>query len=149
MSDSNDGLSDADQIEAVADQLTASADQLHASIMRAIKTSDGGDPDTARALLDDELVLRQRANSLYGDAAAFVVGKLGQSQQHIIALTGAANEQLAKIAALADAVSLVGALLAFAGAVITRQPAPILAALEKIAHQVQSVKADRSPTTAS
>ena len=54
--------------------------------MRDIRAYDGGPvPDkvqaTARALLEDELLLRQRANGLYADAATFIVKSLGKSQQ--------------------------------------------------------------------
>jgi hypothetical protein len=93
-------------------------------------------------LLDDELLLRQRANSLYADAATYVVKTLGKPQQHVIELTVAAAEKIRKIAMIGDVVGLVGGLLSLAAAAATGQPLPILAALEKIRTQVKVVQAD-------
>ena len=141
------GLATVPQIEALADQLSACADQIHARVMRDIKGHNGGpvsdaEQATARALLDDELLLRQRANGLYADAATYVVKTLGKPQQHVIELTVAAAEKIRKIAMLGDVVGLVGGLLSLAGAAATGQAAPILAALAKIGIQVKAVQAD-------
>ncbi|MDL2357393.1 MAG: hypothetical protein QFF03_19235 [Pseudomonadota bacterium] len=142
------GLATVPQIEALADQLSACADQIHARVMKDIKAHNGGpigdaDQATARALLDDEVLLRQRANSLYADAATYVVKTLGKPQQHVIELTVAAAEKIRKIALIGDVVGLVGGLLSLAGAAATGQAAPILAALDKIRTQVKAVQADQ------
>ncbi|MES2127950.1 MAG: hypothetical protein V4463_11815 [Pseudomonadota bacterium] len=134
-----DGLSNTEEIEALADQLSQAADQIHARIMRDIKAGKG-DQDTARQLLDDELVLRQRANGLYADAATYVVKALGRSQQQVLALTTAAAAKLARITRLADGLGLVAAMAALAGAAATGQPAPILLALEKLHHAIDSTR---------
>ena len=140
------GLATVPQVEALADQLSACADELHARVMKSIKSHQGDFSDaeqaTARALLDDEVLLRQRANGLYADAATYVVKTLGQSQQHVMALTADAAEKIRKIAMVGDVVGLVGGLLSLAGAAATGQAAPILVALEKIRTQVKAVKAD-------
>jgi hypothetical protein len=141
------GLATVPQIEALADQLSACADQIHARVMKDIKAHNGGpigdaEQATARALLDDELLLRQRANSLYADAATYVVKTLGKPQQHVMELTAAAAEKIRKIVMLGDVVGLVGGLLSLAGAAATGQAAPILAALDKIRTQVKAVQAD-------
>ena len=135
------------EIEALADQLSACADQIHARVMKDIKSHNGGpfsdaEQATARALLDDELLLRQRANSLYADAATYVVKTLGKPQQHVLELTAAAAEKIRKITMIGDVVGLVGGLLSLAGAAATGQAAPILVALEKIRTQVKAVQAD-------
>jgi hypothetical protein len=139
------GLGSVEQVEALADQLSACADQIHARVMKDIKGHSGPFTDaeqaTARALLDDELLLRQRANSLYADAATFVVKTLGKSQQHVIELTAQAAEKIRKITRIGDVVGLVGALLSLAGAAATGQAAPILVALAKIDKQVDAVNA--------
>jgi hypothetical protein len=115
-------------------------------VMKDIKSHSGPFTDaeqaTARALLDDELLLRQRANSLYADAATFVVKTLGKPQQHVIELTAQAAEKIRKIAVIGDVVGLVGGLLSLAGAAATGQAAPILAALAKIHTQVKAVQAN-------
>ena len=141
------GLASVAQIEALADQLSACADEIHARVMKDIKAHNGGpfsdaEQATARALLDDELLLRQRANSLYADAATYVVKTLGKPQQHVMELTVAAAEKIRKIAMIGDVVGLVGGLLSLAGAAATGQAAPILAALKKIRDQLKAVKAD-------
>jgi hypothetical protein len=140
------GLASVAEIEALADQLSACADQIHARVMKNIKSHNGGpisdaEQATARALLDDEVLLRQRANSLYADAATYVVKTLGKPQQHVLELTAAAAEKIRKIALIGDVVGLVGGLLSLAGAAATGQAAPILAALEKIRTQVKAVQA--------
>jgi hypothetical protein len=114
--------------------------------MKDIKAHSGGYSDaeqaTARALFDDELLLRQRANSLYADAATYVVKTLGKPQQHVLELTAAAAEKIRKITLIGDVTGLVGGLLALAGAAATGQAAPILVALEKIRVQLKAVAAD-------
>jgi len=141
------GLATVPQIEALADQLSVCADQIHARVMKDIKAHNGGpvgdaEQATARALLDDELLLRQRANSLYADAATYVVKTLGKPQQHVMELTAAAGKKIRRITMIGDVVGLVGGLLALAGAAATGQPVPILAALDKIRNQVKAVQAD-------
>ena len=71
-------LSSPAHIIELADQLSACADQIHERVMKEIRSYQGGPvPEgvqaTARALLEDETLMRQRANSLYADAAAFIV----------------------------------------------------------------------------
>ena len=141
------GLASVAQVEALADQLSACADQIHARVMKDIKAHAGGpfsdaEQATARALLDDEVLLRQRANSLYADAATYVVKTLGKPQQHVMELTAAAAEKIRKITMIGDVVGLVGGLLSLAGAAATGQAAPILVALDKIRTQVKAVQAD-------
>lgn len=139
------GLASVPQIEALADQLSACADQIHARVMKDIKARNGGpfsdaEQATARALLDDEMLLRQRANSLYADAAACVVKTLGKPQQQVLALTAAAAEKIRKITMLGEVVGLVGGLLSLAGAVATGEAVAILAALAKVQLQLKTVK---------
>ncbi len=142
----HNGLASVAQIEALADQLSACADQIHARVMKDIKSHRGPFSDaeqaTARALLDDEVLLRQRANSLYADAATYLVKTLGKPQAQVIELTAAAAEKIRKIAMIGDAVGLVGGLLSLAGAAATGQAAPILAALDKIRTQIKALRAD-------
>lgn len=150
MSTDEHGLSTPAQVEALADQLAASADQLHARLKDdAAAIAAMADDDPARAqrraaakvMLEAEQELRQRANGLYADAATTIVGTLGMSQQHVIALTTAAAEKIRKITLIGDAAGLVAGLLALAGAVASRRPAPALAALETIRVQLAAVKA--------
>jgi hypothetical protein len=144
------GLATVAEVEALADQLSACADQIHARVMKDIKSHSGGpfsdaEQATARALLDDELLLRQRANNLYADAATYVVKTLGKPQAHVLALTVAAAEKIRQIAMIGNVVGLVGGLLSLSAAAATGQAAPILLALEKIRLQLQAVKAVMPP----
>lgn len=140
------GLATPDQIVELADQLSACADQIHERVMREIRAYAGGPvPDkvqaTARALLEDEVLLRQRANGLYADAATFIVRALGKPQAQLVKLTADAAEKIRKIGVIGEVTSLVGGLLALAGAAATGQAVPVLVALEKIHKQVKAIEA--------
>ena len=144
----DDGLASVGQVVELADQLSACADQLHERIMRDIRVyEDGSVPyrvqAAARVLLEDELILRQRANALYADAATHIVKSLGKSQQGVIALTSAAAEKIRKIAVIGDVTGLVASLLHLAGAAATGQAIPILMALDGIRAQVAVLEAHR------
>jgi hypothetical protein len=135
------GLSTVPQVIELADHLTAAADLLHERIMHDIRAFHGGAvpearQNAARALLDDEMVLRQRANGLYADAATYIVRSLGKSQQHVIGLTIAAAEKIRTIAKIGDGISLVARLLGIAAAAATGQAAPLMLSLEALKHQL-------------
>jgi hypothetical protein len=130
-------LSSSEKIVELADHLSACADQLHARVMQEIRSHAGGPvPEhvqaSARALFDDEVLLRQRANGLYADAAALIVKGLGKQQAQLVKLTADAAEKIRKIGVIGEATGLVGGLLALAGAAASGQPALILAAVDKI-----------------
>lgn len=125
------------QIMELAEHLSACADQLHERIMRDIRAYAGGPvPEhvqaAARALFDDEVLLRQRANGLHADAATYIVKGLGKQQAHLVKLTTDAAEKIRKIGVIGEVTGVVAGLLSLAGAVATGQPMPVLAALEKI-----------------
>ena len=144
------GLASVAQIVELADQLSACADQLHERIMRDIRAHDDGIVPahvqaTARALLEDELVLRQHANGLYADAATYVVKSLGKSQQGVVALTTAAAEKIRKIALIGDVTGLVAGLLQLAGAATSGQAASVITALDKIYTNIKAIETHQPP----
>jgi hypothetical protein len=146
MTTQQNGLSTVAQVEALADQLSALADDIHVRVMKDIRAHQGGpvsdaEQAIARGLLEDEILLRQRANGLYAEAATHVVQSLGQSQQKIVQLTADAAEKIRKISRIADITGLVGGLLMLAGAAATGQPAPIVVAIERVSKQVKKVAA--------
>lgn len=146
MSSEQNGLATAEQIEALADTLSACADSLHERVMKDIRAHKDAPPGPAaqalaRKLLEDEIVLRQRANALYADAATLVVESLSQSQQQVILLTTAAADTIGKIGMIGGVTGLVGGLLLLAGAAATGQAVAIVAALEKVRKQVKVVAA--------
>jgi len=149
-SDQGSGLASVQQIVELADQLSACADQLHDRIMRDIRAYQGRTvPDAvqaaARALLEDEVMLRQRANGLYADAATYIVKSLGKSQRGVIALTTEAAEKIRKITLIGDITGLVGGLLQLAGAAATGQAASIVGALDKIRAHMAAIEANKAP----
>lgn len=147
------GLSSMRHVVELADGLSTIADRLHERILREIRSHDGrGVPshvqDAMRRLLDDEMVLRQRANTLYADAAAFIVQGLDQPQSRLVALTHDAAEKIRRIGVIGEVTSLVGGLLSLAGAVASGQPTPIALALEKIHLHSTALDALTPPTAA-
>lgn len=144
------GLSSPAEIEALADQLSGLADEIHARVVKSLKAYQGkpvpeAEQAAARALLDHELELRQRANGLHADAAILVVGALGKSQQQVLAMTAAAAEKIRKIAYLGQVTGLVASLLGLAAAAATAQPVAILGALDKVRSSIKAVKAVAPP----
>ncbi|GGY86416.1 hypothetical protein ACFFTM_16490 [Pseudoduganella plicata] len=149
-------------IEALADSLSASANELHASIMRAIRRNgtvddagaDAAAPVThaeAQALFEQEVELRQRANSLYVDSARYAVAGLEVPAQEILRLAAQARETIRRIDRAKDIAGIVAALLGLAGAVVGHQPKDAAAALEDLkdnlaAFKVDSRKPDHAPT---
>jgi hypothetical protein len=151
-----EALSTAKQVEELADQLSACADSIHERVMRDIRRSQeqhhGEVPEAeqsvARALLDAEVELRQRANRLYADAAACIVTSLGQQQQHLIALTADAAEKIRKITRIGDGITLVARLLGLAAAAATGQALPILAAVDLLKTQLGVMALHAAPPAA-
>ncbi|CAH0257414.1 hypothetical protein SRABI118_03125 [Massilia sp. Bi118] len=146
-------LSTAKQVEELADRLSACADSIHERVMRDIRRSQeqhhGEVPEAeqsvARALLDAEIELRQRANRLYADAAACIVAPLGQSQAHLVALTADAADKIKKITRIGDGITLVARLLGLAAAAATGQVVPILAAVDQLKTQLDVVAVHEAP----
>ncbi|PWF48570.1 hypothetical protein C7C56_011145 [Massilia glaciei] len=138
-------MSNAAEIEALADQLGECADEIHARILRQIRENNGplseSEQNAARALFDEELLLRQRADGLYADAAISVVSELGQQQKHIMALTANAAETIRKIGHIGHLVGLAGSLVTLGGAVMTHQVMLIVPALDKVRKQIALVDA--------
>lgn len=130
--------------EALADSLSECADAIHERVVKTIKGYDGKEVPAAeqaalRTLWDHELVLRQRANGLYAEAAAAAIATLGEHKAQLTRLTGVALEKIKTITRVGDTVGLVAALATLAGAAALGQPAPILAALDKLRTQVTAV----------
>ncbi|MGJ7915275.1 hypothetical protein ACI48D_07325 [Massilia sp. LXY-6] len=150
---SAEALSTAKQVEELADRLSACADSIHERVMRDIHRSQaqhhGEVPEpeqaVARALLDAEIELRQRADRLYADAAACIVASLGQSQQHLIALTLDAADKIKRITRIGDGITLVARLLGLAAAAATGQVLPILAAVDQLKTQLDVVAVHEAP----
>jgi uncharacterized protein YbjQ (UPF0145 family) len=146
-----EALSSARQVEDLADRLSACADSIHERVMRDIRRYPGEVPEAeqnvARALLEAEQELRQRANRLYADAAACIVNSLGQPQQHVIQLTLDAAAKIQMITRIGDGITLVARLLGLAAAAATGQVAPILTALAALKGQIDVIALHNPPPT--
>lgn len=132
--------------EALADNLSQCADAIHERVVKAIQAYAGSEVPASeqaalRTLWDQELVLRQRANGLYAEAAASAIATLGEHRSQLGLVTGKALEKIRTIARVGDAVGLVAALAALAGAAALGQPGPILLALGKLRTQVTAIAA--------
>lgn len=143
-------LSRPEHVVELADQLTVCADELHARILQEIGTYGDKEVPLAerarlRALFDDESLLRQRANSLYTDAAILVVQGLGPSQQRLAKLTVDAADKIRRIGSIGETISLVGGLLSLAGAAASGQPSLIVAALLKVEQHAQALQTLHPP----
>ncbi|MFL6707093.1 MAG: hypothetical protein ACJ8HI_02680 [Massilia sp.] len=139
------GLSTVSEVEALADGLAAAADALHARLMKQIKahTGDFSDAEQAmfRVLNDDEQLLRQRADSLYADAATSVLPGLREPQAHIIALTAAAAEKIRKIGMVGEVIGVVGGLLSLAGNAMSGNIAGVIDAIGQVRTHVAAAEA--------
>jgi uncharacterized protein YbjQ (UPF0145 family) len=149
-----EALATAKQVEELADKLSACADSLHARVMVDIRRHGGGEvPESeqavARALLDAEIELRQRANRLYADAAACIVSSLGQSQQKLVQLTLDAAAKIQQITRISDGITLVARLLGLAAAAATGQAMPILAAVGALKLQLDTIALHNPAASAS
>jgi hypothetical protein len=139
-------LSTPADIEALADELSTAADTIHQRIIQDIERRKGAElPETdqaaIRVLLDDEMVLRQRANALYAAAAAVTVKTLAQPQAQVVKLTQDAAAKVRNIVRLSDALTVTGALAVVAGAVATGNPVAIVTALDKLRRTVMAAEA--------
>lgn len=154
------GLATPDQIAELADQLSLCADQIHERVMREIRAWSGQPvpekfQETARALFEDEVLLRQRANSLYADAATFIVKELGKPQAQLVTLTADAAEKIRRIGVIGEVTGLVAGLIGLAGAAATGQAVSVIVALDKVRKQIKAIEAlapkpaAKSPDTAS
>lgn len=136
----------ADVAEALADNLSKCADAIHHRVLKALAAYKGkpvpeAEQQALHALLDEELVLRQRANGMYADAAVSVAAALGAHKVHLASVTQVALDKIRTIDHIGGAVGLVAALSAFAGAAVSGQPGPALSALEKLDTHVRSMMA--------
>jgi hypothetical protein len=140
-----DGLSSVDDIMALAAQLSCVAGAIHERALVAIRAPAGApladaERNAAFALLDDELLLRQHVHALYLDAARATVKDLGQSQQHVLALTADATEKIRKISAIANVTALVAAVVGLAGAAASGVPGTVSLAMKSVRDHIRVIK---------
>ncbi|MBU0967555.1 MAG: hypothetical protein KKA54_14380 [Proteobacteria bacterium] len=131
-------LANQKQVEALADIITGCADSIHERLMKAIKNKEI-DQFTAQSIFQDEATLRQRANSLYMDAANCVVEDLAQSQKSVMELIDSAKAQIKVIKEIASFIDLVADLLVLAAAAYAAKPMPIIAAIKEVKEDIEAL----------
>lgn len=123
-------------IEALADSLSACADALHDRTMRAIRQRQPGaaadsvaqdrahgiTQEAAQALFDQEVMLRQCANSLYVQAAALTAAGFDQVRQDLMDVTAVARDRLRHVVKVQALASLAAGLVALAQAIVAGKP---------------------------
>lgn len=129
-------------IEALADSLSAAAHALHTRLTEAIRQKPPAIPQgTAQALFDNEVALRQCANTLYLNAAVLAVGGLGGAQQQLLEVTARAQEKIRRIEHTKHLIQLTGELLSLAAAVVSGKPEDMAAPFENIKHHLEAMDA--------
>lgn len=127
-------------LEALADSLSASADELHQRIMRGIRQQQrlegngkgGLSHGAAQALFENEVALRQQANSLYVDAASHSLEGMGVSQQELLRLAAEARQAIRHIERVKELAGISADLLAVAAAIAAARPEHLAAPLESL-----------------
>jgi uncharacterized protein YgfB (UPF0149 family) len=127
-------------LEALADSLSASADELHQRIMRGIRQQQrlegngkgGLSHGAAQALFENEVALRQQANSLYVDAASHSLEGMGVNQQELLRLAAEARQAIRHIERVKDLAGISADLLAVAAAIAAARPEHLAAPLESL-----------------
>jgi hypothetical protein len=131
-------LANQEEVEALADTVTKCADSIHERLKKAIKNKEI-DQYTAQSIFQDEAAMRQRADSLYIDAANCVVVDLTESQKSVMTLIDTAKETIKTIDNIARFIDLIADLLVLAAAAYAAKPAPILAALKEVKEDVDAL----------
>jgi hypothetical protein len=126
------------QIVELADRLTKSANAVHDHLMKAIKGKHI-DQNMAQLIFQDEVVLRQRANALYIDAANCVVTDLQQTQKSLLGVVDSANERINTIKTVTQLVDLIADLMVLAAAAYAAKAGPIVAALQEVKKDVEEI----------
>ncbi|MBB3118561.1 hypothetical protein [Pseudoduganella violacea] len=147
-------------LESLADQFSACADALHSRLMSALRQPLPQDADgspapppagtlpaggkeapplsqgitrgAAQLLFDTEVTLRQRANSLYVEAAQLSVSGLALPQQDLLGLVAQARTRIARIEQLKELAATAASLVALAAAIVAARPQDLPAAFKEL-----------------
>lgn len=155
MTNDNRALASATHVEQLADSLSAAADALHRRIMDGLRQPlpAGAAPPApglrlsapqAQTLFDNEVALRQQANSLYMAAASYTVTGLAVSQQSMLDLSEAARKKIARMDKLQDLAGIGADLLALAGALVAAKPQAIASALDAMRDHIKERKQEKA-----
>ncbi len=132
-------LSEREQIEQLAKLITAFADAIHDYLLEEIKTGRIN-RDEARIHFDSETLLRETANSLYIDAASYVVQDLEMAQEELLGVINEAKDKIKNIQKISAFVELVADMLAFVAAVRSATPKEIVSTFKKIRKDIEALE---------
>ncbi|KEA64994.1 hypothetical protein ADIMK_0696 [Marinobacterium lacunae] len=132
-------LANQQEVEALADKLTECANSIHEHLMAKVKNGELTHPQ-AQIIFQDEMVLRQCANSLYIDAVNCVVEGVAESQSSLIGVVEVARDELKRIAHIAVFIDLVADLVVLVTAAYAAKPAPILAAIKEVKEDLEALE---------
>lgn len=148
-------------IAALADSLSACADTLHERIMQAIRQrppappADAGEEpaqdaaqdldqgitqNSAQALFDQEVLLRQSANTLYVQAAVLATSGLDSVRAELMDVTASARDTLRHVARVQALVALAADLVTLAGALAAGKPAQWPAAIRQVRDRITALR---------
>lgn len=100
----------------------------------------GIDQDTAQALFDQEVLLRQSANRLYVQAAVLATAGLGSVRVQLMEVTAAARDQLRRVAKVQALVALTAELVTLARAIAAGKPGQWPAAVRDVRERVNELR---------
>ncbi|WP_342117432.1 hypothetical protein [Pseudoduganella sp. OTU4001] len=124
-------------LETLADSLSSSADALHERIMRGIRQQQPPlSHGVAQALFENEVALRQQANSLYVDAASHSLEGMGVTLEELLQLASAARDTIRRIERAKELAGLSADLLAMAAAIAAARPEHLVAPLQSLKRQL-------------
>lgn len=132
-------LSEREQVEELAKLITAFANAIHAYLLEEIKAGRMN-RDEARTHFDNETFLREIANSLYIDAASYIISDLEMAQEELLSVINKAKGKIKKIQKISAFVELVADMLVFVSAVRSATPKEILNAIKKIRKDVAALE---------
>jgi len=135
-------------LEGLADTLTACADALHERLMRALRRQqpleDGLSQGAALVMFEQEVALRQQANSLYVDAATISLQGLGVTAAELQALAEHARQAVRRIEHRKNLAGIAAGLLGMAAAVASARPDHLAEALQDLKTLLAIRREDKS-----
>lgn len=108
------------------------------------KLEHGISHGAAQALFENEVALRQRANSLYVDAAVLAAAGLGAPQRVLLDLVAVARRRIRQASLLKDVIGITADMLGLAAAIAAGKPEHLPAVVETIKARYAQLKEDRA-----
>jgi len=98
----------------------------------------------AQALFENEVALRQRANSLYVDATVLAAAGLGAPQRVLLDLVAVARRRIRHASLLKDVIGITADMLGLAAAIAAGKPEHLPGVVESIKERYAQLREDRA-----